>query len=199
MELIGGFTALQIAVALGAALGASFVRGLTGFGMAILLVPILALALPPVEAVVLGNCLSVLIGAGPFIGLVATPLTFGFDSLVDENLGEERTLRKLARVLRVHFHRQREMAIGPDLSHRRTQVNSLLRAPSVAQAISDEALAKSVPQDKAYENARRYALEIAADYSYPIIRSLEVFLNWLWTRLYDGVDVQRLDEVAGHH
>lgn len=62
MELIGGFTALQIAVALGAALGASFVRGLTGFGMAILLVPILALALPPVEAVVLGNCLSVLIG-----------------------------------------------------------------------------------------------------------------------------------------
>lgn len=63
MELIGGFTALQIAVALAAALGASFVRGLTGFGMAILLVPILALALPPVEAVVLGNCLSLLIGA----------------------------------------------------------------------------------------------------------------------------------------
>lgn len=63
MELIGGFTALQVAVALAAALGASFVRGLTGFGMAILLVPILALALPPVEAVVLGNCLSLLIGA----------------------------------------------------------------------------------------------------------------------------------------
>ena len=62
MELFGGFTALQIAVALAAALGASFVRGLTGFGMAILLVPVLALALPPVEAVVLGNCLSVLIG-----------------------------------------------------------------------------------------------------------------------------------------
>ncbi len=62
MELIGGFTALQVVVALAAALGASFVRGLTGFGMAILLVPILALALPPVEAVVLGNCLSLLIG-----------------------------------------------------------------------------------------------------------------------------------------
>jgi uncharacterized protein len=62
MELIGGFTGLQIAVALGAALGASFVRGLTGFGMAILLVPILALALPPVEAVVLANALSLMIG-----------------------------------------------------------------------------------------------------------------------------------------
>jgi len=63
MELFGGFTALQVAVALGAALGAAFVRGLTGFGMAILLVPILALALPPVEAVVLTNALSLMIGA----------------------------------------------------------------------------------------------------------------------------------------
>lgn len=62
MDFLAGFTALQIAVALAAALGASFVRGLTGFGMAILLVPVLALALPPVAAVVLGNGLSLLIG-----------------------------------------------------------------------------------------------------------------------------------------
>jgi hypothetical protein len=63
VELIGGFTAAQIAVALAAALGSAFVRGLTGFGMAILLVPVLALALPPVEAVVLTNALSLMIGA----------------------------------------------------------------------------------------------------------------------------------------
>ena len=63
MELIGGFTALQVGVALAAALGSAFVRGLTGFGMAILLVPVLALALPPVEAVVLANALTFMIGA----------------------------------------------------------------------------------------------------------------------------------------
>ncbi len=57
------FTAAQIAFALAAALGSAFVRGLTGFGMAILLVPVLALALPPVEAVVLTNALSLMIGA----------------------------------------------------------------------------------------------------------------------------------------
>lgn len=62
MELIGGFTALQVGVALAAALGSAFVRGLTGFGMAILLVPILALALPPVESVVTANFLSLFIG-----------------------------------------------------------------------------------------------------------------------------------------
>jgi uncharacterized membrane protein YfcA len=63
MDLLAGFTAPQIAVVLLAALGASFVRGLTGFGMAILLVPVLALALPPVEAVLLANALSLMIGA----------------------------------------------------------------------------------------------------------------------------------------
>ncbi|WP_379922934.1 TSUP family transporter [Erythrobacter sp. R86502] len=63
MEVFAGFTAVQIAVAFAAALGSAFVRGLTGFGMAILLVPVLALALPPVEAVVLANALSLMIGA----------------------------------------------------------------------------------------------------------------------------------------
>lgn len=70
MELIAGFTALQVGVALAAALGSAFVRGLTGFGMAILLVPVLALALPPVEAVVLTNALSLMIGATEIRSLV---------------------------------------------------------------------------------------------------------------------------------
>ena len=62
MEFLAGLSGLQIAIALIATLGSAFVRGLTGFGMAILLVPILALALSPVEAVLVGNGLSLLIG-----------------------------------------------------------------------------------------------------------------------------------------
>ena len=57
-----GLTELQIAVAIAAALGAAFVRGLAGFGMAILLVPVLGLAIPPREAVVVANWLGLLIG-----------------------------------------------------------------------------------------------------------------------------------------
>ncbi|WP_367183273.1 sulfite exporter TauE/SafE family protein [Novosphingobium sp.] len=45
-----------------AALAAAFVRGLAGFGMAILLVPVLGLAIPPREAVVVANWLGLLIG-----------------------------------------------------------------------------------------------------------------------------------------
>jgi uncharacterized membrane protein YfcA len=84
VEIFGGFTALQIAVALAAALGSAFVRGLTGFGMAILLVPVLALALPPVEAVVLANALSLMIGATEIRSLVrdAEPTAWAIGGLV---------------------------------------------------------------------------------------------------------------------
>ena len=42
--------------------GAAYVRGLTGFGMAIILVPLLGLIIAPGEAVVLGILLQLLIG-----------------------------------------------------------------------------------------------------------------------------------------
>lgn len=60
--MIAGFSALSIAVALLAALASAFVRGLAGFGMAILLVPVLGLAATPAEAVVAANVLGLLIG-----------------------------------------------------------------------------------------------------------------------------------------
>ena len=62
MELLAAYAPVQIAAALIASFGSAFVRGLTGFGMAILLVPILALALSPLEAVLLANFLSLFIG-----------------------------------------------------------------------------------------------------------------------------------------
>jgi uncharacterized membrane protein YfcA len=58
LEILAGFSALQIAVAAIATLGAAFIRGLTGFGFGILLVPILALALTPVEAVLALNVMA---------------------------------------------------------------------------------------------------------------------------------------------
>jgi glycerol-3-phosphate O-acyltransferase len=117
-------------------------------------------------------------------------------SIVNEGLSEERCLRKLSRVLRVHFHRQREVAIGPDLSHRRTLVNSILAAPGVQTSVAEAAAKEGVAREVAEARARQYAQEIAADYSHPIIRLFDVFLTWLWTRLYDGVEVHHFEDVA---
>lgn len=61
MDFFESFTGLQIAVAVAATFGAAFIRGLTGFGFGILLVPILALALTPVEAVLAVNVMAGLV------------------------------------------------------------------------------------------------------------------------------------------
>jgi uncharacterized membrane protein YfcA len=59
--LILGLTWGAIALGLTATVVAGFVRGLAGFGLAILLVPVLSLVIPPAEAVVTGNWLGFMI------------------------------------------------------------------------------------------------------------------------------------------
>src|SRR5882762_3878648 len=47
--------------------------------------------------------------------------------------------------------------------------------------------------------ARRYAVEIAANYSQSFVRFMSTLLGWLWNRLYDGVDfehVEKLNEIG---
>jgi glycerol-3-phosphate O-acyltransferase len=117
-------------------------------------------------------------------------------ALSREGLDEGQAIRKLSRVLRVHFRRQRQMAIGPDLSHRNTQVDTLLAAAPVRQAIADEAAARGITPEQAQLRARGFALEIASDYSYGAVRALELFLSWLWTRLYDGIEIHNIDVVT---
>ncbi|MCJ1887685.1 glycerol-3-phosphate 1-O-acyltransferase PlsB [Pseudomonas sp. LA21] len=122
--------------------------------------------------------------------------------LVEQNKGHARTLRMVQRILRVHFRNQKTAVIGPDLSHRRTLVKGLLRAPLVRQAIQEECETQKISQEKAEATALRYANEIAADVSYPVIRFLEVTLTWFWNKLYEGVKVnhiERVQDVAQGH
>ncbi|MBT8040144.1 MAG: glycerol-3-phosphate 1-O-acyltransferase PlsB [Xanthomonadales bacterium] len=111
-------------------------------------------------------------------------------TMAEEGLGPSRTLRKVSRILRVHFQRQRAAAIGPDLSHRRTVVEQVLRSPSVSTAIEDHARKEKVSRDKAAEAARAHAYEIAANYSYGLVRIVSFLLTWFWNRIYDGVEVR---------
>jgi uncharacterized protein len=64
--IFGGLSLEALAVALFLVFGASLVRGLTGFGLAIILVPLLGLIVAPADAVVVSILLQLL--AGP-IGL----------------------------------------------------------------------------------------------------------------------------------
>ncbi len=122
----------------------------------------------------------------------ATFVQFGKPlSLAAAATGEEREkdLRRISRELRVHFKRVRTAAIGPDRSHRRTLVDQVVYSPAVRQAIAAKAKRDKVEIFKAEAVARKYAREIAADYSYSFIRIAEILLSWFWNRIYRGVQV----------
>lgn len=142
---------------------------------------------------------------GPFRRLVSILLngrnTFvhvskpvSIQNMVQENPDMEasRIIRKLGRLIRVHFRHTRTAVIGPDLSHRRTMVHRLVRKPMVMAAIEAEMAEKGISKEKATAKAIKYGDEIASNQSHSTIRMLDILLTWVWNKLYNGVKVQNL-------
>ena len=116
-------------------------------------------------------------------------------TLLEPGMDQQRAVRRVNRVLRVHFRQQRAAVVGPELVHRSTLLKGLLHAPLVRAAIAQEASEKGIDERKAQAMAARYANEIASDFTYTIIRFLEVVLSWFWNKLYDGIRVNNLKPI----
>ncbi len=117
--------------------------------------------------------------------------------LIGEETDTELVARKAARLLRVHFRRQRSASIGPDFSHRRLLLDEVLKSDEVKAAIRREVLTSHRREARVRRRARRYAKEVAAHYSYPVVRVLDRLFSWLWNRLYDGVEVRNIECLDG--
>jgi glycerol-3-phosphate O-acyltransferase len=97
--------------------------------------------------------------------------------------------RRITRILRGNLRRQRATRIGPDLSHRRTIVAQVLRARAVRAVVAAEAREKHDKYRPGLLQARRYAFEIAANYSHAFVQFAEKLLGRVWNRVYDGVKI----------
>ena len=105
--------------------------------------------------------------------------------------------RKLARILRVHFRQRRLATLGPDQSHRRMLIGLALADRGVRRAIERETGGERRRRPRVRRRAEKYALEIAADVSYPTVRMLQRPLTRLWTELYDGVRFDGVERLRG--
>ncbi len=114
-------------------------------------------------------------------------------SLVGEESGLAVRGRRVTRALRALYVQRRTARIGPDLSHRRTVVTRVLRTRAVRVAVTQLMKDKNLSRRAAMREAVRYAKEIAANYSHVFVRFFEPVLTWLWSKLYDGVDVGHLE------
>ncbi|MCW8809140.1 MAG: glycerol-3-phosphate 1-O-acyltransferase PlsB, partial [Rhodanobacter sp.] len=138
--------------------------------------------------------LALLLNGRDTVVQFSTPVSLR--AALDEEAGDlasERFTRKIARVLRIHFHRIRAVVIGPDLSHRRTVVDAVLNAEPVRAAIVASAVKEKISTAKAWRKAHKMVLEIAADYSHPVVRSVSFVLRNFWNKLYDGIAMHHFD------
>ena len=115
--------------------------------------------------------------------------------MVEEQADSEQVARKLGRVLRVHFHRQRVATMGPSLPPRERVVSSLLQSKIIRAAIVEESTSKKISIVKAEDRAYRYLREIAADTNHAVVRLWDRVLSWLWNKIFDGVVVNHAERV----
>src|SRR5574337_313915 len=140
-----------------------------------------------------GRLLALLLNGRDTVVHFSAPISLR--GVLDESgdISPERFARKIARVLRTHFHRIRAAVIGPDLSHKRTVVDAVLNAEPVRAAIAATATREKISHAKAWRKAQKLVLEIAADYSHPVVRSVSFLLRNFWYKLYDGIAMHHFD------
>jgi glycerol-3-phosphate O-acyltransferase len=125
------------------------------------------------------------------------PLAVG--DFVSADVEPARAARRAVRVMRAEFRSARAAVLGPDLSTRRTVIAEVLGKRAVRAAIALETRDKNLSRREALMVARRYAYEIAANYSPRFVAFGAAVLARVWNRLYDGVEVlhgERLDLAA---
>ena len=115
--------------------------------------------------------------------------------VAEPQISDGRLVRRIARLVRVQFKKQRTALLGPDLSHRRTLINQLIRSRNVRAAIATEAAKGKSSEARLTYRARRNARAMVSDMSYITIRLLQRVLTWFWNRIYDGIDARGVERI----
>jgi glycerol-3-phosphate O-acyltransferase len=107
-----------------------------------------------------------------------------------DTYGTDTTIaHKLARVARIHFSRQKLAASGPSLPDRNQLFLRLMDSPAIKSAIEDEAKSKQISLEKAQQETKKILDEIAANFSYSLVKNGDRLLGWLWNRIYQGLNI----------
>ncbi|WED21742.1 glycerol-3-phosphate 1-O-acyltransferase PlsB [Vibrio sp. JC009] len=115
--------------------------------------------------------------------------------MADVHGTDESIALKLARVARIHFSRQKLAASGPNLPERDQLFNRLLESQAIKKAVEDEARAKNIDIAKARKEAYSILDEVAANFSYSLVKRGDRFLGWLWNKLYQGLNINNAETV----
>lgn len=114
-------------------------------------------------------------------------------------LNVDQVAKKMRRVLRVHFYRQRVATLGPSIYDRSFVANIISQSRPIQDYIQQEESKKSGSRKKLEEKARQYVMEIAAEPRASIIKGFEILLRYVWSRIFDGVDIHNSECIRDLH
>jgi glycerol-3-phosphate O-acyltransferase len=112
-----------------------------------------------------------------------------FRVMADKHGTTPASAQKLMRIARFHFHRQTIATTGPRLMHRQQMFTTLLTNPSIKRLITEEAKSRAISEAEVRKQALTIMDEIAGDYRDSMVRLGARILNWLWNRLYSGINI----------
>jgi len=121
--------------------------------------------------------------------LVRFSEAISFRLMADKHGTTQASAQKLIRIARFHFHRQTIAATGPRLMHRHQMFATLLANPSIKRLIKEEAKSKAISGAEVKKQALAIMNEIAGDYRDSMVLLGARILNWLWNRLYSGINI----------
>lgn len=113
----------------------------------------------------------------------------------NSDISEEELVVAVGERLKGYLSNQRASILGPDLSDKRNISTAIMSSKAVQDAIATKNKETGKPINAIKKEVQDYIDEIASDYSYSVVRVLERFLMWLWTQLYDGVQVRHFERV----
>ncbi|MCG7584150.1 glycerol-3-phosphate 1-O-acyltransferase PlsB [Photobacterium sp. OFAV2-7] len=124
---------------------------------------------------------------------LSTPVSLRY--MADHHGTDDSIAHKLARVAKIHFSRQQLAAAGPKLPDRHALFKRLLASKAIEKVVAEEAQSRDVPVEKVRKEAIDMMEEIAADFSYSLIKRGDRFLGWLWNKLYQGLNIHNAQRV----
>ncbi len=131
-----------------------------------------------------------------------TQLTLGREinlhRFIDEHRreGEERSARRLARVLQIFLYREERVVLGPTLLPRRVVRENVLRDPELARLTRRLAAERGIPRRTVVKEARGYVDEMAAHFNGLYFGIIEFLFNRIFPRVFSGLETVGLERAV---
>ncbi len=109
--------------------------------------------------------------------------------------GEERTVRRLARQLQIYLYREERVVWGPLLLPKPQVCSLVLGTADVEETIQTLAREGGETEEQLRRRAARYIDEMAADFKKAYFSILELAFNWIWPRMFAGLEYIGLERV----